>query len=1032
MCYIGIHLEQSRQSDDYNESPQSNLRHVAADSITYRTSPLPPSESHFLNEYVLPWGFRHLSHVSPGNRAVLRAVETLHSNAQRHPLEWDRLRRRYSAYLWPALKHDFAIYILITYAPARLLRSFIGRAQLKLKDGTNPLIYAAAFGEIEHARILLSSGVSLHRPGLDVQSDHRQILPLEAAAREGCFQMVDLCLDEGSPVPPALFVSVLKRYCGFPAHIVSRVLQTDEFVEWAAVDAQDEGLLLRALHPRRYAPNPSQQDIHTIQRRLVQIGCNPSTRFNETCLRHAVSAGHISDVQHMLSLGIPLPPDIILNASRSASNVAIIRLCLSKGSDIHAVSFSEDTALHLAISSQPLSAYLKSAEEDNLETVQVLIDAGCNTSLFNLAGETPFHLAVGRSYFSLVEYLLVLRVPLPPDILLSAAESLNASMIRLITSEGADVYATAANGDTPLHRVLYHAWADSEEQLNCIKVLVDSGCNPGLRNAHGKTSFDIAAENGYLSAVQYLYGTLDSTLRSDILLSVAGSNFLDMNPVMKFFIDMGASVHVTRPNGDTLLHLAIMAHAKDTDCFKRVQFLVNAGCDPRACNLASETPFHFAAKQGFTQVMEYLFSLPGVSVPPDVILTLLGDPWSIKQCGYSVYFLLGKGGDAHTVAKNGDTLLHLAAKLRKEEESLRLVKHLVDAECMPSALNSRQETPLHIAAQNGHLSVVQYFLSLNMTLPSDILLAAMTGHSRQAPFIRYLVEKGANVSVTTSEGDAPLHLLLARGEEDDCLECIKFLIDAGCSPYARNSAEQTPFHVAARSGFKKIMEYLISQGVLLPQDILLACEESATLQYFFGKGLNLHSVGAIDLTNLMHRVLDRNPQGEGDPMEFARILVGVGWDPLLKSSTGETAIHAAARTCRIDVIKFFLSQNIPLPPDVLLAGVPSINSNYWRADRFVPLISFLVREGARVDVAATDGDTPLHLAITRNFTPNTRDSRQRDSWKAVEILLNSGADPYARNSDGQTPLGLAEAKGHFFKENFLRLVRNAEAHRHRS
>ena len=66
------------------------------------------------------------------------------------------------------------------------------------------------------------------------------------------------------------------------------------------------------------------------------------------------------------------------------------------------------------------------------------------------------------------------------------------------------MHVIAANGDTPLHRVLSNSWANWEEHLDCVKVLINSGCNPCLPNALGETPFDVAAENGQLPVVQYL------------------------------------------------------------------------------------------------------------------------------------------------------------------------------------------------------------------------------------------------------------------------------------------------------------------------------------------------------------------------------------------------------------------------------------------------------------------------------------------------------------------------------------------------
>ena len=1024
MCYINIYLEQSERAGGYDASPPS-ARGLRIPVNGSDTGPLSSSELHSLHEYVLSRGFYHLAHINPGDRTVLHAIGTLHANARLHPLEWGRLHSRSIHATWPTLHDDFMLFVLIAFAPAPLLCSFIGRTQLKWKDGTNPLIYAASFGKIEHASILLSSGVSLNLRGWDVPFGHRQLLPLEVATRRDDLRMVDLFLTEGSPVPHKLFVSALEQYCNIPARIVSRLLQTDEFVEWAA-NARDEGLL-RALDPARYQYySPSQQDIDVIQRRLVQLGCDPSTRFNETSLRHAVSAGLVSTVQHMLSQNTPLPPDIILDASCSpTSNVEMIHLCIKMGSDVHTVSSTESTPLHLALAAP------RASEDNRWENLQVLVGAGCNPSRCNLGGETPLHLAARKGFISIAGYLLARGAPLPPDILLAASESHKPKMIRLLIDNGADVHAIAPNGDTPLHRVLHYPWPNSEEHLDCVKVLMNSGCNPCLPNALGKTPFEVAAGSGHLLVIQYLYDMLKCPLPPDILLSVVGSAFWGLSPVIKFLIDKGASTRVTHTSGDTLLHLATTPFW-DAESLRRIKLLVKYGCDPHACNLAGETPFHFAAREGHIPVMEHLLSL-GISVPLDLMLSQFDRAESPRR--YSVVrFLLENGGNVHTVAKNGDTLLHLAANAHPEEDALELAKHLVHAGCIECVPNSLQETPLHIAARNGFISFIKYLLSLNTALPRDILLAASTSYSNRTELIRYLVREGADVSVTTTDGHTPLHLLITRGDEDNCLECVKILVGAGCTPRAQNSAGETPLHAAACRGLDNILEYFLSCGIPLPDDILLASGTATTIRFLLSKGLDLRSVAADDITELMHRTLNFTGNSTKDCVECARIFISAGWDPLLKNSAGETALHAAVKKAKVDAVKFFLSQNVPLPSDILLAALsrlsnfpPGVVNRYTR--RAVGLTRFLIREGASVSVAASNGNTPLHLAMKRNFIlGQDLTLLERLQWELIEILLNAGSDPSARNEDGETPYELAEAKGRFFKQNFLRLVRNSHVH----
>lgn len=1004
MCYIGVHLRCGRKSIGYEGQKRYELFSLS-------------SESHSLLSYALNFGFDHLAHVSPCNMTILHAIKDFQSDAEQQHRNWKQLcEYALRANILPhlALRHDLALCILIAYAPEPLFRSFIrlSHAKLQPRDGTNPLIYAACFGKIEHARTLVSNGADVNSRGWDIYGSHRHpLLPLEAAIRSGHPAMVDFFLGEGSHVPNKLFADAIMVSSTFPiASIVSRLLQTDEFVEWAA-EIQDEELLLRALDQNRYVcykGGLSEQDIDIIERRLTQLGCKPPPRSDEASLRYAVSEGHVSTVRHMLLQAIHFPPDIILDASYSrGTNSTMIRILLNAGCQADVTSSVGDTPLHLVLRPQ-LSGY------DCLENIQLLIDAGCNPSACNLAGKTPLHLAARHGYSLVVEYLLSRQVPLPPDILLVAS---NATVTHFLIRKGADVHTVAANGETPLHSAMKAV--DDDESLDCAGTLIDAGCNPRLPDATGETAIDVAAERGHLRVVRHLL-SINISLPPGVLLHVPSES------LAKLLIDNGADVHATRPNGDTLLHLC-MTIVPETECLKRVKFLVNAGCDPHACNLHGRTPFHLAAREGYISVMEYLLSL-GVSVPSDTMLTQFERTiFGIPRRYLATRFLLDKGGDVHTTSETGDTLLHLSADHESEHDALEFTKFLVDAGCDPSTTNSRNETPLHIAARRGHITIVDYYLSLGISLPSDIVLAAAAGWaSEKAQVVRYLIEKGADASVATTDKDTPLHLLETEGiiNGNEYLGCIKILMDAGCDPCARNLAGETPMHAAARRGSITVLKFLLLQGVPLPHDILRTSAPSM-FRSLISKGADARCVGTNVDMQLMHRAL--NFGNEEDCLECAKTLVGAGWDPSLKNAAGQTPIHVAARQGHISVIKYLLSQGATLPPDILLAGLAPSNEFRHRTPK--ALIRFLICEGADVNAATSDRNTPLHLALPPGLVSGSARTLDRSVvsrlWEVVEILLNCGANPSARNAGGQTPFDIAEANGHFFNENFLRLVRKA-------
>lgn len=1050
MCYIVAYVERSQHPGGYQASPRDIYRTqiyyddydmdmvdsnvIGCPGLLYQAFISYASISHPLLEYVIDHGFEHLAHVNPRNQTVLRAIMGLQLHVEQHPSKWTELcqKAKFSFTRWPTLKHDLVLYILIAFAPEPMLRHYFDRVAPKLKDGTNPLIYAAYFSEIEHCRTLLSRGVSLDRSGWHVDGS-LQVLPIEVAARRAEYDVVDLFLRAGSPIPHKVFVSALEEpFWKFPACNVARLLQTDEFVEWAT--HVDDKLLLRASDSTRYSvvyeDRPSEKDIDLIQRRLVQIDCDPYTRFNEESLRTAVSIGHISTVKHMLSLNVPLPHDIILDASYTGnSSPEMITFLLGRGRDAQVTRLNDgSTPLHLIMTPY---YHTMLAEDVRLKIVQVLVDAGCSPSKCNLVGETPLYLATMYGYTSIIKYFLSLQVQLPPDILLAAAMS-TPSMIHFIINKGADLHAIAADGNTPLHVFLNYSYPAWDRCLDGVKILVNAGCNPFLPNAFGETPLDIAAKFASPMVVQYFLSLDIPSLPP--LLSVCGNPSQKMSPMIEFLISKGADIHSTYPNGDTPLHLAIKADS-EVECLRRLEILVNSGCDPHACDLAGKTPFHIAARHGHILVMEYLLSV-GVSIPSDVMLTLFGGNYWIERCYPTICFLLDKGADGHVVSEDGETPLHFAAALNRENEALDVVKLLVHSGCNLSMLNSARETPLHIAARRGYLSVVDYLLSLGTPFPRDMLLAASDGPSQKTQMIRYLVDRGADASVATADGDTPLHLLLTMGTETDRLESTKILIDTGCDPCARNLAGETPLHTAARSGLVTILKYLSLQGKPLPRDILRA-SSPATIIFLLTKGSDLCSVSMDDDKELIHHALhqaENTVLDEENCLECTQILVDLGLDLSLRNSSGETLMHVATRNGQMAVIKYLLSQRVPLPADVLVAVTPKARVGPYLS--VLELVRFLICEGASVNITAPNGDTPLHLALKRDFTPDMphihilryythADDRRHHSWELVELLLNHGSDPTARNIHGQTPFDLADAQGHFFKANFLRLVHNS-------
>jgi hypothetical protein len=328
MAYISFCLEEMKDCRDGSSNATRERDLVLTTSYSSRP----------LLKYVLSDCFRHLTHLGSGNGGIFKDMEIMQVVICRHAWEWDRMCKLVPSIRpeipWPSSEHDFTMYTLVAFASDALFRAFLDRPALTPREGTNPLVYAAHFGKADHARALILRGANVNHFGLVVDellsdmddvdvdgsnaddsesdisiadySDERKAVPIRVAVDHWHAGMLDLLLAQGSTIPDGLLNQVLRvKPHQFPLYIIRRLLQTAEFVKWAAAPWDNRRLLKAVIeHEEDYEQINDGDDLILATKRLVQAG------FTETLLLVAVEKGCIPVVRTLLSMNTSLPTDI--------------------------------------------------------------------------------------------------------------------------------------------------------------------------------------------------------------------------------------------------------------------------------------------------------------------------------------------------------------------------------------------------------------------------------------------------------------------------------------------------------------------------------------------------------------------------------------------------------------------------------------------------------------------------------------------------------------------------------------------------
>eukprot|EP01096_Ripella_sp_DP13-Kostka_P014750 TRINITY_DN674_c0_g1_i1.p1 TRINITY_DN674_c0_g1~~TRINITY_DN674_c0_g1_i1.p1 ORF type:complete len:229 (+),score=113.91 TRINITY_DN674_c0_g1_i1:700-1386(+) len=167
--------------------------------------------------------------------------------------------------------------------------------------------------------------------------------------------------------------------------------------------------------------------------------------------------------------------------------------------------------------------------------------------------------------------------------------------------------------------------------------------------------------------------------------------------------------------------------------------------------------------------------------------------WAVAQRNENLVFNILRSGSFSPLHKNalGETALHVAAREGDARIALVLLKCNFDPNCRTFRDGL---SPLHVAAQNGHKTVV-----------------------------RLLQMHGASLDLPDVCGDRALHWAI-RGEHFDC---AVLLVELGANPNALNEDDESPLYFSVLFGSLPLCRFLLANGASLDSDLLDTIKSSS-------------------------------------------------------------------------------------------------------------------------------------------------------------------------------------------------------------
>ena len=450
----------------------------------------------------------------------------------------------------------------------------------------------------------------------------------------------------------------------------------------------------------------------------------------------------------------------------------------------------------------------------------------------------------------------------------------------------------------------------------------------------------------------------------------------DVAAVRGFLRQTDVDVTTAEADGTTALHWAV-----HRDQAAVVDLLIESGADVQAANRYGMTPLELACVNGNARVIERLLQAgaDAKSAFPTGETPLMTAARSDRAEAVKVLLDHGAGVNVRE-AESGQTALMWAAA----RGNLDVVKTLLDAGAdvdakTPTVHRRHSNEEMDFKETNATGQTGWVWVAVDPSAFSPLMFAIRNGH---ADVLRMLLDAGADVNDELSDGTSALMLAVANAH----YELAAYVLERGADPNA-NARGWTALHQAVR-GRRASTRWFTAP---VPTGSMDSFEFIETLiahgahvnGRMWKNGIQSGERQRIDFTGATPFLVAAKI---GD-LEVMRLLLEHGADPFATNRDNQTALMVAA-----GVALFNPGEDAGSQPEDMPERLEAVN--------------FLVELGHDVNERSSENETALHGSVYLGDIP------------IIEYLVEQGAKLDIKNDRGWTPLMIANgaAWAEFYKE----------------